>query len=590
MIQVSNEFKKAIKDPERRIKGYVEVLYDLPSVTITPSTNITSTYSNTSEISNGVRVENLYGSLDYLPLDGSYLTMDTTNINIGYISDDLFEDLTTPTVTLSFSSTTVNGITLYFRENTPTNLTLNYSDSTSDTITNSQDNSIQVIFDSAKTLTSVSLTINDMMYQDRKIYLMEMDLGITEVYKDQDLIEFTVDEEINKLVEEVPINETNIVLNNMTDLFNPLNPKGIVPYLSENTLIKPYIGVLTETQGVEYVKMGEFYFDSYTNNSDATTTLVGKNKLNKLNAKDITLGIVATNYGYFIDQPTSIYNRTFKGVIENSGLPIDVDINNKKASYLIDLKNLNMIDFIKQWAIYQNAIFFVDRNNKATIKNIYNSVVDLITKQELINDASYKIIDKINTINVIKETTQTNDIYGGSESTYYMFNDYQFILEKSNYLVVIEKPTSHFMDNFVNTFGNVSSGQIVWDNKKFLIANISGTVGDTATLTSTWTSYYSSRSSKSIKRTIATYTTNSSEKNTIEIYDNLSFGNMTANYSNILNITPSYEMSFDYNGDPSLEAGDYINVETPYGYKPLFIQKNRFKFDGGLSGSIEGVE
>ena len=49
-------------------------------------------------------------------------------------------------------------------------------------------------------------------------------------------------------------------------------------------------------------------------------------------------------------------------------------------------------------------------------------------------------------------------------------------------------------------------------------------------------------------------------------------------------------MSFDYNGDPSIESGDYINVETPYGYKPLFIQKNYFKFDGGLEGRIEGVE
>ena len=58
----------------------------------------------------------------------------------------------------------------------------------------------------------------------------------------------------------------------------------------------------------------------------------------------------------------------------------------------------------------------------------------------------------------------------------------------------------------------------------------------------------------------------------------------------ILNYTPSYKMDFDYNGDPSLEAGDYINVETPYGYKPLFIQKNHFKFDGGLEGYIEGVE
>ena len=588
MIQVSNEFKKAIKEPERRIKGYVEVLYDLPSVTVTPSVNVTSTYTPTSEISNGVRVENLYGSLDYLPLDGSYLTMGTTNTNIGFISDELFEDLTTPTVTLSFSSTTVKGITLYFRENIPTNLTLNYSDSTSDTITNDK-NIVQVIFDSPKTLTSVQVVINDMMYQDRKIYLMEIDLGVTQVYKDQDLIEFIVDEEVNKLVEEVPINETNIILNNMTDLFNPLNPQGIVPYLSENTLIKPYIGVLTENLGVEYVKMGEFYFDSYTNNADATTTLVGKNKLNKLNAKDITLGIAATNYGYFIDQSSSIYNRTFKGIIENSGLPITIGINNIQTTYLIHIKSLNMIDFIKKWSLYQNGIFFINRNNNAIVKSIDTNTINEITKNELINDASYKKLDKINTINIIRETKETNDTYGGNETTYKMFDDYQFVLEKSDSLVAIEKPTSHLMSNFVNVFSNVTSGEIVWDNGNFLIARVVGTVGATASLTSSWTSYYSSRNSKAIKKTVSTYTTNSVEKNTIEIYDELSVGS-GLRYSNILNYAPSYEMSFEYNGDPSLEAGDYINVETPYGYKPLFIQKNRFVFDGGLTGSIEGVE
>ena len=288
MITVSNEFKKAIKDPERRIKGYVEVLYDLPSATVTPTTNITSTYTPTSEISNGIRVENLYGSVDYLPLDGSYITMDdTSNTNIGFISDDLFEDLTTPTVTLSFSSTEVKGITLYFRNNIATDLTLNYSDGTSDTITDNDKDIIQVIFDIPKTLTSVEIVITGMEHEDRKIYLMEADLGVTQVYKDQDLIDFTIDEEVNKLVEEVPINETNITLNNMTNLFNPLNPTGIVPYLSENTLIKPYIGVLTENLGVEYVKMGEFYFDSYTNNSDATTTLVGKNIIKQLEMQEL---------------------------------------------------------------------------------------------------------------------------------------------------------------------------------------------------------------------------------------------------------------------------------------------------------------
>ena len=65
MITVSNEFKNAIKSPERRIKGYVEVLYDYYLINGTLTTNINSNYCETSNIMNGVRVPANYGSLDY---------------------------------------------------------------------------------------------------------------------------------------------------------------------------------------------------------------------------------------------------------------------------------------------------------------------------------------------------------------------------------------------------------------------------------------------------------------------------------------------------------------------------------------------
>ncbi len=62
MIQVSSEFKKAIKEPERRIKGYVEVLYDLPNIEITPTSDITSTYTDISDMLEGNRVKQNYGN------------------------------------------------------------------------------------------------------------------------------------------------------------------------------------------------------------------------------------------------------------------------------------------------------------------------------------------------------------------------------------------------------------------------------------------------------------------------------------------------------------------------------------------------
>ena len=569
MIQVSNAFKKAIKKQERQIKGYVEILYDLSNITVTPTTNITSTYTPLAEICNGVRVENLYGSLDYLPLDGSYLTMGTTNTNIGFISDELFENLTTPTVTLSFSSMTVKGITLYFRENIPTNLTLNYSDGSSDTIIN-ENEIVQVIFENFKTLTSVQVVINDMMYQDRKIYLMEIDLGITQVYKDQDLIEFTIDEEVNKLVEEVPVNETNVILNNMSNLFNPLNPTGIVPYLSENTLIKPYIGVLTDTLGVEYVKMGEFYFDSYTNNSDATTTLVGKNIIIKLNQEtlkndnEINIFSLNVNKQKFQNYLTN-FNYEFRTLDYNYAIGL-IGVN---SEYLIDL--LRDISFINSDLLYGN------RNNELNLKTINKDVQDILTKNELINDANYKKMEKINTL-----------IYN-YQSKYYNKNELEYEicsmsikLQKSPQYVLCKSKDANMEYSEITQTGGTSA-ELFSKGVYLSFAKITGTIGNNVTISvSTFTEWgYSNMTDKK------TIKESNEKENIIEFNTKLI---CDINNINTLSYTPSYEIKFEYNGDPSLEAGDYISVQTPYGYKSLFIQKNRFKFDGGLSGSIEGVE
>lgn len=574
MIQVSNDFKKAIKNPERRIKGYVEVLYDLPSVSITPTTNMTSTYTPTSEMSNGIRVENLYGSVDYLPLDGSYITMDTTNTNIGFISDELFEDLTNPTITLSFSSATVKGITMYFRNNTPTDLTINYSDGTSDTISNNENDIVQVIFDEQKTLTSVQVVINNVMYQDRKIYCMEIDLGVTQVYKDQDLIEFTVDEEVNKLVEEVPVNETNITLNNMTDLFNPLNPKGIVPYLSENTLIKPYVGVLTENLGVEYVKMGEFYFDSYTNNSDATTTLVGKNLIKKIQAEQLNDNNLTTI-------GTTMDKSKFQTYMQNYPYIVINELYWYGNLIVTFLKSPNLFNFIKDVSFFHSSLLYADRNNRLNFKELDSNIKETITKNELIEDAEYKKIDKINTISVSCEIPK-----GTSLSETRKIYEESFTLSKTTEVFLIQNTSGEFNDSTITQTGGTSM-EILYKGSFLAFIKIVGSAGSTVTIkaeTNNSSSFSKKELSKTNKAQGSLEVKLQAEMFSTNIQNYLDY------YSKVLEYAPSYEMRFDYNGDPSLEAGDYINVETPYGYKPLFIQKNRFRFDGGLEGSIEGVE
>ena len=571
MISVSNEFKKAIKKPERQIKGYVEVLYDLPNIEATITTNIDSTYTSTDEINNNVRVENNYGSLDYLPLNGSYLTMDDDiNTNAGFISDDLFEDIDTPTITLSFSSTSLNGITMYFRDNIPTDLTITYSDSTSTVITNNDKEIIQVIFDNVKILTSISIVINGMEYSDRKIYLMEVDLGITQVYKDKDLIEFTVDEEINKLVEEVPINETNIILNNMSNLFNPLNPSGIVPYLSENSLIIPYIGVLTENSGVEYVKMGEFYFDSYTNNSDSTTTLIGKNIIKKIETEILKAD---NNYNLF---KSTMSKSDFQTFMAN----YNYEFNNLDYYTINNIENINnkyLINLLKDISFFNTTLFYADRDNKLNLKYIDTISKDNLSKSELINDANYKKIDKINTL-VYTSPAQHSMNSTGSRLVY----DRTITLETSPQYILCESNLANMMDSIVHADGS-DSVSVISQGYYFTFIKLTGTVGNTISI--------KMASPYDIVETIGTQTKTIKSSNEKEIILNFN-SKLVRNINNIntLNYTSSYEMNFEYIGDPSLEAGDYINVETQYGYKSLFIQKNRLRFDGGLEGSIEGVE
>lgn len=597
MIPVSNEFKNAIKAPERKIKGYVEVLYDLPNwnSTTIPGTYIPSTYTNQNQMTDRKRVVNTYGSLDYLPLDGSCLTMSSNsaeNINSGFISDDLFENIQRPEIVCAFGEHQINGLTFYFRTNIPTDLTVQYSDNSTTNITNNESGIVQIIFDEPKTTTGFILTINDVMYPDRKLYINELDFGITQVYKDQDLIEFTVDEEVNKLVEEVPTNETNIILNNMSNLFNPLNPSGIVPYLSENTLIKPYVGVLTENSGVEYVKMGEFYFESYTNNADATTTLVGKNIIKQLQTKTLEDGLSLCTSS-FLDTTSATTNNTLYGILSNSGVNVNVNVDPKNAFYNRGIKFIDAISWSKYFAVHNFALLFANRNNVLNIKKIANNIVETITKSELIEDASFKLIDKINTIKRYANYPPGALTYEAGADDIVLFNE-TVKLTKSVQNFAIPKTYTNYLwsDSQYGTFtfSGATNAEVKYETSSYCFIQVTGTIGNDVTLTYTYNNT-KLETADTHNEYIVSNKQEGQKEVLLEIEDqSLKYPATMTSKLGQLEYAPSYEMKFEYNGDPSLEAGDYIDVETPYGYKPLFIQKNRFKFDGGLEGSIEGVE
>lgn len=570
MIAVSNEFKKAIKSDERRIKGYVEVIYDVPDIETTPIADYSSTYTNINEIDDGRRVENNYASLDYLPLDGTRLSvLDGINTNAGYISDDIFEDIQNPTIDLTFESSTIQGITIYFKDNYPTNMTLEFSDLSS--IMVEPDNEIvQVIFDEPKTITSVSITINEMEYSDRKIKIQEIDLGISYVYQNEDLIEFTVDEEVNKLTEEVPTNETSITINNMQDLFNPLNPQGVVKYLSDGSKIIPHIGVLTETQGVEFVKMGEFYFDSYTNNSDKTTTLTGKNIIKQLESETFK----NDNETDFFQ--TLFTQEKFESFMENYKYQWDIE-HYRTVWFTIYLQHDNLMTLLKDISFINTTLLYGDRNNIMKMRLIDTNIKDQLTKSELLNDVEYKSIEKLNVLNLNRTvtssgTTTSREIYSGS-----------VVLEQSPQYVLCKISSPNVLGATVSQSGGTSASIVGQAGLFMCFVKVTGNIGDTVTIK------LNSTNDKQVGKQLLTKSLRTANEKEVPITIDTDLYRRVDEIMTLEN-APSYEINFEYNGDPSLEAGDYIEVETPYGNKPIFIQKNRFTFNGGLSGSIEGVE
>ena len=277
MINVSNSFKKAIKNDEREIYGYVNVKYQnknyTKQVTQIPD-NIDTIKPN--GIINGSKLMTKYATLEnnYTLLDGSFMVYNENKIvTNGFISNDLFENINDNTITITNNSTTTTskGITIYFKENLPFNfnVTINFRDGNSiiDEVRNNQTYNYQYIFTEEKVINNVEIQILNVEFPKNRLRIASVDFNIGDVYEGEDLISFDVTEELDLMIENLPINTCTINLNNYPNShreskFDVINPNSIVNYLDNNTMIEPYIGVLTENNGVEYVPMGIFYLSN----------------------------------------------------------------------------------------------------------------------------------------------------------------------------------------------------------------------------------------------------------------------------------------------------------------------------------------
>ena len=602
------------KDLNREIKGYVEVNYNVVDETPILSlfydntlntydidgadftTPLQDTYSTSRKTNNYAILDEVYTSLD-----GSFLLFDKINQDSGFISKktvreyielgDRYGENTHICLEIGNESNLIEndikGLTIYTKNNRITSCHAQLLDNEFNIIEEKDviNNSSPLLLIFSNTLQNHFVYIDhiNFEYSDRRIMLDHIDIGMTYVYEDNELIEFTVIEEVDKLVQKTPANELTITIGDYDKLYDPLNPTGITEYLTEDVIFIPYIGIADDNGKIEYDKMGTFYYDSI-DYQEGQATITSYNLIKKISQMQPRPLYSTQSTNYIVNKGR--LQETLNNYLSNSygyGYVISIYNENEMKLDTLDYSDLNKI---LQTMSMLDGIYFIDREENIVIRRINKEIKDILSKTELTADAIYK------NINNYKNVTNNTKYYQSSNSKHNTIN-FTIKLQKSTQYVMlkIDDKTAFNISNSDITYQNATS--VVLDsygnyncNQNYVFLIVQGTIGQTVSITIDYYGY-SSQNEVSVQR-----------KYYEELESNIEISNDainvtttdTYNLENFINKIPTYSLSCTYNGNPKIKAGDYIKVETDYGYVSIFIQKHQLTYDGGLSGSIEGVE
>lgn len=605
-------FFESIKKSDREIKGYVEVVYkDVNNASYYPSFPSKAEISGYFEINDDKRKVKNYASLEenYTELDGSFLLPNKKVVgdDAGYISSSIFESVTNPNFILDVNNPLIEeeyrtpvetvGLTIYFFNNIAQDFQIKITDNNNvETIFNIENNQSSVfhqIFDNPITISKMEMVITSMEYPNRRIRIPEIDFGITDLYEDNELISFTTNEEVDIFMQSLPVNDCSINLNNYDHDFDPLNPKGLVQYLTEKCLIKPYVGVLTEENGFDYRSLGNYYLNDWSANSDGNVTLNGQSLmgiLNNLELRDSSSIKILTNkiisVADFNDYLVKLYNYYFS-----------LDF----MTYLHFTSETNLLNILVAGILYQDAfsekydsILYIDRDDCITSKNYYevfNKIYDVkldISLDDMLEEPKVEARQKISKINFTKQSfknssssetkTILNETYTLSKTTEFVWFKFSEPISASN------TPTLSF------TSSKSGTATLIDNNTKICYVRLFGEIGETFTLTMT-----SAQIASLSEKSNSSYSIESEEENGQEITYDITEVVLTESISldflasKIKEKDKKYKMSGNFNGNPLIEPRKYVEIETKFGKKNILITKITNTFDGGLTGYFEGV-
>lgn len=599
---------------EREIKGYVEIEYSDIDNTLPIGASITaieeSPISKQSFIdyNNDKRVGQNYASLEnnYFLLDGSFVLPYKPdneeyyyNNNSGYITNQTVKDWmdewvqTSIPITISGLSKLMYGMTIYLKDNIPGTINFTFTNSDSETltydITNNTKDIITIKFDEQQTITTINMAFSDFEYEDRRLRISFIDYGLSDILKDNTLINFNIVENIGDLNLEFPSNQLTINLYDEDDMFDINNPQSYANFLNQGLLVKakPYIGILTEHDGVKYDEsLATFYLQSWSSNKNEITLncvdYLEKMKNIKNTDRVIPYKLTESNC------------ETLDGSLELiTGIPIDTFKNFKdNQNYLNDnyVETLNPFEYLQQLMIWLWGYLYNENNkliiNKRDNSSAYSNTLSL--NNNLLDEPKYTLREKIKSISIVqytgyyvndpKQWQAAEDIYlTNSERAY---NNQPEIVDLGEYHELHVEARNISEDLGITKVFNAS------DYCPMVISpptNITFYDLGVATFkTKTYLKNFND-SGKEITIDNKFFTTTSLSN----VYDLDSICESLCNKIN--NENKKYNVSINYIGDPNIKPNMTIPIETQYGDKQVKVLKHTLTFNGGLTGTIEGV-
>ncbi|MBD0381280.1 hypothetical protein [Paenibacillus sedimenti] len=387
MYVASQIFKDNIYARSRRIVG--RVTFDISDVSATGDVSSITTTTEAASISSKAQINDNVRSSTYnfatwetnrFKLDGSFSFPDSNVANngqMGFVSSGLCDSFgvfsVQPTITIEFNSTHSSaGLTITFDQNNG-----EYATEFDATAYNASGGVIQTVSVTGNTdviatplgqlanYKKLFIVIKKWSMGNRRARVLEVDFGIVKIYKDDQLIEMNLIEEMDPTTAQLPSPEFRFTLNNLDRAFNILNPTGFYAYLQQRQQVIAELGL--ELNGfVQWMPLGNYLLWEWKSNEGSlTATFTTRTNLDLMD-----------NYEYeqTTANPMSLYQLAVNNFAACGITNYSIDTALQSISTNAISNKVTRRQLLQMIAIAGCANIYVTRGNFITIKQLPNTL------------------------------------------------------------------------------------------------------------------------------------------------------------------------------------------------------------------------